>query len=166
MRRGMTAILIVVFIAVSGLSFLYASTIQENPVKVSFGFAEGKGSYEIGFSDSADNPSANQIEAIPLGLDSDGFGVPLNDVYVYWAITSTIPFRLSLSEAESGTLPLTVSWDDKESNDIIFESRAGVYSNTDAVKLSIKTVNNISELSIKDYSTTLVLSIMPAGDGD
>ena len=143
---------------------LAAATIAERSAVISFGFTEENSSYEIGFSSSEDNPSASQIDSIPLGIREDGYAGPAGDVFVYWTVSSAVPFRVSLSEAGNGNLPLSVTWEGKGEDDTVFDSGSGTYSGSDAVRLSIMSEKKAGEMRIDDYSASLVLSIAPSDE--
>ena len=118
--------------------------------------------FEVGFSYSDENPSSEEITAVvPLQIADDGYGRPAKAIYVYWTISTSEPFSITLENDESCNFPLSFSWEGKSEESNVIESSAGgaFYGKSNAVALDISTEVPVSDLEIEDYTGRLILTI-------
>ena len=153
--RHFIVFLVSVTVCVTGSFAAPSAVIEEDNVNVKFEFSDKNSAYLIGFTDDPDNPKENVINETFLKVNhDDGYAYDDEKLYVFWEITSVIPFELSLVSDKDD---ITLSWTNKE-DDVILETSSS-YSKRDCQKIDIKTVKNITELPIAKYDWTLTLGI-------
>lgn len=136
-------------------SYATSTVIDSENVNVQFEFNQASSAYLIGFSDSSVKPEEHVIDETFLKVNpDDGYAYDNDKVFVFWKITSVVPFEISLSSAGDD---ITVSWENM-ADDIILTT-SSTYSKSDYRKLEIKTVKDITELPIAKHSWGLTLGI-------
>lgn len=147
--------LMIAVICVMG-SYATSSVIDSKNINVQFEFNQASSAYLIGFADSSEKPEEHIINETVLKVDpDDGYAYDDDSVFVFWKITSVVPFEISLfSDGDD----ITVSWEENMTDDIILATSSS-YSKSDYRKIDIKTVKNITELPIEKYSWGLTLGI-------
>lgn len=131
-----------------------SAVIDSDTVYVNFEFSGKNSAYLIGFTDNPDAPKENVISEAFLKVNhDDGYAYDDGKLYVFWEITSSEPFEVSLVPDKDD---ISLSWENKE-DDVILETSS--YSKRDYRKINIKTVKNITELPITKYDWTLTLGI-------
>ena len=149
--------LMIAVICVMG-SYATSSVIDSKNINVQFEFNQASSAYLIGFADSSEKPEEHIINETVLKVDpDDGYAYDDDSVFVFWKITSVVPFEISLSSAGDD---ITVSWENM-ADDIILTT-SSTYSKSDYRKLEIKTVKDITELPIAKHSWGLTIWILPA----
>ncbi len=150
------AMFLMIAVACVMSSYATSTVIDSMNINVQFEFSQDSSAYLIGFADSSVKPKEHIIDKTVLKVNpEDGYAYDDDSVFVFWEITSVVPFEISLLSDDDD---IVVSWEDNMADDIILTATSS-YSKSDYRKLNIKTIKNITELPIAEYNWTLTLGI-------